>query len=171
VLAFLHVRTRRVFLTPASFAPDRQWMVEQAGAFLAHARQEQLPVGKVLRDRDGKFGPAFDAALAAGGAEAHDVCFRSPNMNAYVERFGQAIRQECLDRPVAFGREHLDVACGEYAAHYHRERPHQAVGNAPLMSAAPPSADDVAGPAAGCEVVCRERLGGLLRHYVRAAAA
>ena len=82
-------------------------------------------------------------------------------MNAYVERFVQAIQQECLDKFIVFGREHLDHLIGEYGTHYDEERPHQAKGNQPLLS-----------PMAAVEsgaVVCRERLGGVLRHYYRAA--
>jgi hypothetical protein len=76
-------------------------------------------------------------------------------MNGCVERFVRAIRHERRDRLVAWG---------EYAAHHHAERPHEAVGNAPLL-AAPPSP-----PVASGEVECRELQGGLLRHYVREAA-
>jgi putative transposase len=35
ILAFVHVATRRVHLSPCSFKPDAAWMVEQANAFLA----------------------------------------------------------------------------------------------------------------------------------------
>jgi transposase InsO family protein len=89
--------------------------------------------------------------------------YRSPNQNAYVERFVQTIEQECLDKFIVFGREHLDHVCREYVEHYHAERPHQAMENRPLTvtGAAPPSTG---------EIICRERLGGVLRHYQRAAA-
>jgi putative transposase len=86
-----------------------------------------------------------------------------PNMNAYVERFVQAIAQECLDLFIIFGTEHFDHVVAEYVQHYHTERPHQALGNAPLV--APPSTRPTEG-----EVVCRERLGGVLRHYYWEAA-
>jgi hypothetical protein len=49
--------------------------------------------------------------------------YRSPNQNAYVERFVQTIEQECLDKFIVFGREHLDHVCREYVEHYHAERP------------------------------------------------
>jgi hypothetical protein len=52
------------------------------------------------------------------------------------------------------------VLIREYVEHYHTERPHQGKGNVPLTGV----------PAAEGEVVCRERLGGVLRHYYRAAA-
>ena len=93
------------------------------------------------------------------------VGYRSPNQNAYVERFVQAIQQECLDKFIVFGREHLDHIASEYAEHYNTERPHQAMGNAPLTTPAGKVSDS-----AMIEVVCTERLGGVLRHYHHAAA-
>ncbi|MGH7179843.1 MAG: hypothetical protein ACREJC_20880 [Tepidisphaeraceae bacterium] len=35
VLAFVHVATRRVFLSPCTFKPDATWMAQQADAFVA----------------------------------------------------------------------------------------------------------------------------------------
>jgi putative transposase len=84
-------------------------------------------------------------------------------MNAYVERFVQSIQQECLDKFIAFGREHFDLLNREYVEHYHTERPHQAKDNLPLNGLTVPVG-------AGVEIVSRERLGGVLRHYVREAA-
>ena len=84
-------------------------------------------------------------------------------MNAYVERFVQAVGQECLDKLIVFGPAHLDHVLGEYLAYYHEERPHQGKGNVPL-------APQPTTLSAGGDVACRERLGGLLRHYYREAA-
>jgi putative transposase len=164
VLAFIHVQTRRVFLSPCTFKPDAPWMTEQAEGFLAHAKTQGLAAGVVLRDRDSKYTAAFDSALAAGGVTVRPVGFRSPNQNAYIERFVQAIERECLDKFIVFGREHLDHVCREYVEYYHAERPHQAMGNRPLNGTAA-----VTQPIG--KVLCRERLGGVLRHYRRAIAA
>ena len=89
--------------------------------------------------------------------------FRAPHLNAYAERFVQAIQQECLDKFIALGTEHMDHLISEYVEHYHTERPHQAMGNAPLLPIAVESAAEGA-------VLAFERLGGVLRHYVRSAA-
>jgi putative transposase len=163
VLAFIHVQSRTVWLSPCTLETGAAWMGRQADDFLAHAQRQRLPVEVVLRDRDTKMSEPFDAALRAGGARVKVLNFRSPNTNAYVERFVQAVQQECLDKFIVFGTGHMDHVLAEYAEYYHRERPHQGKGNEPLTAAA-------ATTGAG-EVQCLERLGGVLRHYYRAAAA
>ena len=86
----------------------------------------------------------------------------SPNLNAYAERFVLSIRRECLDRFVPLSERHLRTAVTEYVVHYHTERNHQGLGNE-LITSLPASAKD-AGP-----IVSRERLGGMLNYYCRAA--
>jgi hypothetical protein len=89
---------------------------------------------------------------------------RSPNLNAYAERFVLSIKSECLDRLIPLGERQLRRAIDAYAAHYHLERPHQGLGN--RMIAGPPP-----GPHSGRGPVHRfDRLGGLLRSYRREAA-
>jgi putative transposase len=63
---------------------------------------------------------------------------------------------------IFLGQRWLENAVREYLLHYHQERGHQGLGNR-LIS---PAED--AGRAVG-EIVCRERLGGLLRYYYRRA--
>jgi hypothetical protein len=60
---------------------------------------------------------------------------------------------------------HLNHIVREFAAYYHSERPHQALGNEPLLKLS------AAEPIPGGEIVCEERLGGLLKHYVRRAVS
>jgi len=73
-----------------------------------------------------------------------------------------SVKSECLDRIVPLGEVHLRTAIREYVTHYHRERPHQGLGNELILP------DEGPPPAHG--VVCRrERLGGLLNHYYRRA--
>lgn len=133
VLAFLHVQTRRVIFSPCTFNPNPKWSQMQATAFLEQAKAKELPVDLVMRDHDSNYGAGFDAALEAGGATPHVLQFRSPNTNAYVERFIQSIQQECLDQFIAFGTEHLDLLCREYQTYYETERPHQSMGNRVLV--------------------------------------
>jgi hypothetical protein len=95
------------------------------------------------------------------------VAVRSPNLNAYAIRSPQ---KEYPGHFLLFGLRHLDHVVNEYLEHYNTERPHQAKGNVPLTpQATPPPTAPPGGPRA-TEVLCRSRLGGLLRHYYRRAA-
>jgi len=145
-------------------------MTQQAQAFLNYATEQGLEADLLLRDRDCKFvvnggkeeGGGFDATLKAAGIDVKRLSIRSPNLNAYIERFVQSIGQECLDKFIIFGQEHFDHVCAEYVEHYHHERPHQSLSNAPLNGVA-------SGRSSEGVVKSRERLGGVLRHYYRAA--
>ncbi|MCC6285055.1 MAG: transposase [Phycisphaerales bacterium] len=106
-------------------------------------------------------------ALADAGIKTMQLPFRSPNLNAYVERLIQSIEVECLDHFIVLGTRHLDHLLSEYIAYHNRERPHMALEFATPMGRPPPAR---AGPFSPREVRCRERLGGVLRHYYRKAA-
>jgi transposase InsO family protein len=87
---------------------------------------------------------------------------RSPNLNAFAERFVLSIKTECLDHLVPLGEAHLRHAILEYTKHYHGERNHQGLDNELSM---PAEAANGVG-----KVDRRERLGGLLSFYYRKAA-
>jgi putative transposase len=105
--------------------PVTTWCVAQAESFVKHARHRGLPVKQVQHDLDTKFTKLFDQQLKSYRVQN---AYRSPNTNAFVERFIQSIGQECLDRFVMFGQQHLDALCAAHLAHYHIERPHQGEG-------------------------------------------
>lgn len=129
VLAFLHVETRRVVLSPATYRPEAVWVETQANMFVDQARADGLRVATVMHDRDKMFSSAFDNALKRRRVKILRSPFRSPNMNAFVERFVQSIKQECLDHFTVFGTQHMDYLCREYLEYYHTERPHQGKEN------------------------------------------
>jgi putative transposase len=86
-------------------------------------------------------------------------------LNAVAERWVQTVQHECLDHFVVFGETHLRYLLDQFLEHYHRERPHQGLGNRVLSGADPPLAAYVSGA-----IECKQRLGGLLKHYCRRAA-
>jgi putative transposase len=101
------------------------------------------------------------------GAIVNRVGPMAPNMNAFAERFVRTHRTECLDHFVVCGEKHLQHLVKEFLVHYHDERPYQGRGNVPLCVA---DADGTSAVPFGGKVECRERLGGLLKHYYRVAA-
>jgi putative transposase len=164
VLFFLHVGSRRVFVTGLSTRPERAWVVQQARNFLLQVGEGGDRPCYLLRDYDGKFVPEFDALLESEGVTVKKVGPRSPNLNAYAERWVQTVRRECLDHFVVFGEDHLRHLVTTFADYYNRWRPHQSRDNRPLTGEPAPGAAVPVGA-----VTCEERLGGLLKHYVRAA--
>jgi transposase InsO family protein len=72
-------------------------------------------IGKrfLIHDRDPRFTETFGETLAAADVQVVRLPARSPNLNAYAERFVRTIKESCLDR-------------SEVADHYHHERNHQA---------------------------------------------
>jgi putative transposase len=89
---------------------------------------------------------------------------RSPNLNAYAERWVRSVKEERLSKLILFGESSLSRTLSEFGLHYHGERNHQGKGNKLLF----PEARD-ASKLRGRAVTCRPRLGGLLKYYERAA--
>ena len=175
-LAFIHLATRRVFVTPGTFKPDAIWMEKQARAFLDHAAEEKLPCTIVTRDYDGKFSKAFDQVFKERSIQVKRVGPQAPNMQAFIERWIQSLKHEALNHFVVFGKEHFDFIVSEYVQYFLDLRPHQGIGNVLLPRprgepAEVVSSDDCTPPLRDlADVKCEHRLGGLLKHFYRNAA-
>jgi putative transposase len=78
-----------------------------------------------MRDNDTKYSAGLDKKVQRRGVKIQKTAFRSPNANAFVERFMQTLGQECLDHFIVFGTEHMDALTKEFAEHYHLERLYQ----------------------------------------------
>jgi Integrase core domain len=89
---------------------------------------------------------------------------RSPNLNAYAERWVRSVKEECLSQLILSGEASLRHALTQYVEHFHHERNHQGKGNVLLF----PTVSQ--GPLREGPIECRERLGGLLKYYERQAA-
>jgi transposase InsO family protein len=107
------------------------------------------------------FRGAFPALLKSAGVEPVWLPPQSPNLNTYAERYVRSIKEECLSKVVPIGERHLRHAIEEFTSHYHLTHNHQGLGNRLI--------DGTAEPEPVLDIECRERLGGLLRSYHRAA--
>jgi len=85
-------------------------------------------------------------------------------LNAFAERWVRSVKEECLSHLILFGERSLRKALTQFQEHYHEERNHQGKSNVLLF---PAPARLESGRRRG--IRCRERLGGLLRYYSRAA--
>jgi putative transposase len=120
----------------------------------------------LLHDRDGKYCPMFQRTIDAVGVRRVPLPPRSPNLNAHAERWVRSVKEEVLSQLILVGERSLRHALTEYVTHYHQERPHQGRDNVVLM----PAFAQVQVTTGGSPIRCRERLGGLLKYYERAAA-
>jgi hypothetical protein len=164
VLFFIHLESRRVSVAGITRHPDQEWMEQIARSATQETWGYLHSCLHVVHDRDTKFCASFRSVLAAGGVKAIPLPARSPNLNAFAERWVRSAKQECLSRLILFGERPLSRALAEFSAHYHGERNHQGKGNQLLF----PDACHKSKPR-GRSVECRHRLGGLLKYYGRVA--
>ena len=162
VLFFIHLESRRVSLAGLTKHPTAEWMLQMA----RHATDDGFGflrgVRYLLHDRDTKFCAAFLDVLRSSRIWPLALPPMSPSLNAFSERWVGSIRQECLSKLILVGEASLRRALNEYIDHHHFERNHQAKGNLLLF----PSPD----PLPKYKTIrCRDRLGGLLKYYSRAA--
>ncbi len=166
-LVFLHLGTRRCWISQCTEAPTSAWVAQQGRNFLMHAEDVELTPEIVMRDNDQKYREEFDQVFQSAGVEIKRNAYRAPNLRAHVERFIQTLKFEALDKFVIVARRHLNYINSEFQVHYNRERPHEARGGRPPDWPEDAPSDRLV---KSSDVVCRNRLGGLQKSYSRRAA-
>jgi putative transposase len=142
ILFFLDIASRSVRVAGITRHPDNSWMTQIArnitdvGDGFLHGKRY------LILDRDAKHSNGFRNILVREGIQVIRLPPRSPNLNAFTERFVRSVKEECLNRMIFFGQASLGHAITQFMAHYHGERNHQG----------------------------RQRLGGMLSYYHRQAA-
>jgi putative transposase len=162
VLFFIELEGRRVHLAGCTTNPSGAWVTRQARNLSFTGLFERMRF--LIHDRDSKFSAAFDEVFRSEGIKVIRTPIRAPQANAYAERFVRTVRAECLDWLLIVGRRHLETVLRIYTAHYNRERPHRGLA---LLS---PDSTNADSPASHGEIKRRDRLGGLIHEYHRAAA-
>ena len=162
VLFVMDLAPRRVELGGVVRNPGGEWtrnamrgMVDAVDGFMADAKV-------LILDRDPVFSSSVRGTLEAAGVEVVRLPTKSPNLNAYAERFIGTVRRECLSKIIPLGETHLRRTLESFVAHYHHERNHQGLGNRliePTVAANSPG-----------RIRRHTRLGGILSFYSREAA-
>jgi putative transposase len=164
VLFLIELARRIVHILGITTHPNEAWML-QVGRSVTDTLDGAL-IGKshLIVDRDTKYSRQFRRLIAAeSGTAVIRLPPRSPDLNAYAERFVRSIKDECLNRMIFVGQASLRRAISEFIAHYHIERNHQGIENRliqPVSTLAMATA----------QVRRRQRLGGMLSFYYGAAA-
>jgi transposase InsO family protein len=125
VLFFIHLSSRKVHIAGMTPQPNRAWMMQVARNITMEQWGFLSPGQYLIHDRDGKYGSAFQPIIDAAGVKRVSLPPRSPNLNAYAERWVRSGKEECLSRLILLGENTLQHALTEYATHYHHERNHR----------------------------------------------
>ena len=162
VLFFIELSTRRVEVGGVANKANGLWMVQIARNITDEVDGFFRGKRYLIHDRDPLYTQEFLMMLANAGIESVKLPPRSPNLNAYAERFVKTIKESCLDQMILFGEDSLRNSIRQFLDHYHMERNHQGLGNR-LITPLKETANT------GEQIERRERLGGLLNYYYRAA--
>jgi hypothetical protein len=163
VLFFIQLESRRVDIAGITVHLDEPWMKQIARNATMDDCGALQDCHYLLHVRDTKFTRSFRATLMSGRVEPLALPARSPNLNAYAERWVRSVKEECLSKVILFGERSLRRALSDYVKHFHAERNHQGKGNVLLFPRDRHRHREE-------PVRCRERLGGLLRYYHQEAA-
>jgi putative transposase len=163
VFFVLEVGSRYVHILGVTPNPDGPWTAQQARNLLMDLGEHVDQFKVLIRDRAGQFTDTFDAVLADAGVTVCKIPPRSPQANAYAERFVRTARSEVTDRMLIVDERHLRRTLGEYARHYNGRRPHRS------LDLPPPRSDRPAVDPTHHQIKRRPVLGGLITEYERAA--
>jgi len=161
ILFFINLRTRRVMLGGITDHAHEGWMKQVARNVTDGFDGPLLGAKHLIHDRDSKYTASFDRIMSSAGIETGKLPARSPDLNAYAERWVLSVKSEALNRLILLNERQVRRVLNEYLAHYHSERAHQGLGGEII---------DQGEMLANGEIVRRKRLGGLLSHYHRRAA-
>ncbi|MEU1628514.1 integrase core domain-containing protein [Streptomyces sp. NPDC020096] len=122
----------------------------------------------LIRDRDSKYAPSFDAVFEADDVEILLSPPRAPRANAIYERVVGTLHRELLDRFLIYNEAHAVATLTEYIRHCNRLRPHQSRQQLPPDSDKPPTLATVTDLQTH-RIRRQPVLGGLINEYQRTA--
>jgi putative transposase len=163
VLFFVDLSSRRIYIAGVTEYPDDHWMQQIARNLTDEFDGFLKAANYLIIDRDPLYTKASRTSLADSGVKPVRLPPRSPNLNAYAERFVRTIKESCLNRMILFGEKSLRRTMDEFVEFYHHERNYQGLDNGIIEPR------DEIGKTDG-SIECRERPGGVLRYYCRQAA-
>jgi putative transposase len=162
LLFVISLADRVVNIAGITTRPDESWMLQIARNETDSAAGALHSKRYLIIDRDTKYSEQFRRLIRDNRTKVIRLPPRSPNLNAYAERFVRSIKDECLDRMIFVGQASLRRAVSEFMDHYHTERNHQGLKNRLIVAGTMQATDG--------EVHRHARLGGTLNFYYRKAA-
>ena len=168
VVFFIEVASRRVHFAGRTAHPNQEWVTQQARQVTWVLGERPEPVRFLVRDNDRKFTRSFDEVFQGAGIRIVRTPIQAPQANGVAERFVRTARSECLDWLLILNARHLERVLAVFVDHYNGHRAHRS------LNLTPPNGwsgqeDQVL--SRRLTVLRRDRLGGLVREYQRAAWA
>ena len=112
-LMFIHLGTRRVFVSPPTYSPTDGWVQQQGRNVMTWLDENQIEARFLIRDRDTKFTLQFDRVLRSRGVRSVRSPRLAPDANAFAESWIGRFKHECLNHFLCFGIDHLAHITGE----------------------------------------------------------
>jgi putative transposase len=163
ILFVIELANRIVHIAGITTQPNEGWMMQVGRNLTDKFSGFLMAKTRLILDRDTKYTAQFRRLISESRTAVIRLPPRSPNLNAYAERFVRSIKEECLDRMIFIGQASLRRAITEFVVHYHGERNHQGIGNQLIQPGQRPLAT-------GTSVCRHQRLGGMLSFYHLAGA-
>jgi putative transposase len=161
-LVFIHVETRRIWISPCTANPTGEWTTQQARNFDMFLRDKGLPCEILQRDQDSKYVDSFDEVFRSSGCKIKKTPARSPNLQAFVERVIQTLKHEVLNAFCVVNEKHLDHILRVSQDWYNHRRGHTGRDQLPpVRSQGTPRVVDLTKQ----RLVCHTELGGHIKSY------
>jgi putative transposase len=158
VLSVIRLATRKVHIAGIIPEPHGDWMKQIARNLTDSEEGFLAGYQRLIHDQGTAFCKAFRETLAGGGVKTVRLPRRSPDLNAYAERWVRTIKENCLDQMILIGESSLQRVVAEYVEHYNTERAHQSLENKIIEL----RFDVICTEG---EIQCDSRLGGILNYY------
>ncbi|MDF7823875.1 integrase core domain-containing protein [Pontiellaceae bacterium B12227] len=164
VLVFIHLGSRHVLMSPATFNPTEDWVLQQSRNAAMRFEDMGIKIRYLIHDRDTKYSRRFRAFWESEKARCIQTPVRTPVANSYAECYIGKVKRECLNHFFCVSLDQLDYINREWLAYYNEQRPHQGtdIGNKVLRPDFTPATEG--------EIKLEQRLGGIISYYYREAA-
>lgn len=173
VFFVIHLQTRRVILSKATFSPTNLWLKQQIRHVLWECEDQGIEPQFFLRDNDMLYPGDMDAILKSSGVDTVKTPFQAPNANSHSERYVLSCKKECLNHLLIFGLNRLQHVVDCYTRFFNEHRPHQGIGNripGDYNIADKRQDGRMSSNITARNIARKDFLGGLLKSYYRTAA-
>jgi transposase InsO family protein len=123
IFVIMELESRRIIHTAVTLNPTDEWAAQQLREATPWDNQPKY----LIRDRDSKYGDAFDRVFEPEGIHVIPTPLHAPNANAHCERLIGSMKRECLDHFLIFNQYHLKGIVTAYVEYYNQHRAHQGI--------------------------------------------